>query len=177
MRNKSAVADLLARRLNLNAVRILGLVDRLTGAGIVPRAEGSRRFPPALMDTDVVRMLIAALTDRGLGYAVENVEAFSALKTVHGRRFDEALLSVLQSETDVSSGGLVIRFDPSSVAMTTADGLQYFGAPVSADDTSKAVLVSGSALAAVVEELRGHEPAEADVIVGIARLGHALEAA
>lgn len=176
MRNKSAVADLLARRLNLNAVRILGLVDRLTSAGVAPRIEGSRRFPPALMDTDIVRMMIASLTDRGLGHAVENVEAFSALTSASGLRFYDALLRVLQGETDVSNGGLVIRFDPKSVVVTSDDGETRFGEPSSPDDTSRAVFVSGSALAATAEELRGHSPAEADVIVGISRLGHSLKA-
>lgn len=164
---KSQVASVLARRLKMNPSRIQGLTERLTDAGLVTKADGNRKNPPNLPEAEIATMVLAALADRGLGRVVESVDEFAALTSPSGQRFGDALAATLRGDLDVSTGSVVIRLDPASVALTAGGVHERFG-PEPGDAATKTVALPGRVLAAVALELQGRSPAEADTIIALA---------
>lgn len=149
---KSAVIEVSSRHLGVPASRISNLGARLADAGLVSKAGGSRRFPPDLSDQEVIRLVLAALTDTGLGDAVRNVEFFSTLRGEHGRL--DALLHDLIFGPPRSVQHLIIRHSPAG-ASTVIDGAHLlFGAEAPEGAAVNARIIPGRALTALAADLQ-----------------------
>jgi hypothetical protein len=171
MRKTDACA-IVARRLNLSAGRVGHLVQRVSEAGLLPSARGSDR--PDLGALELVRLLLAAICDRGLGNAAATVSEFSALQTEQGVN----LLDVLEGLVDgrVAASGIrsmVIQLQPAGVTLLSEHHLR-FGAAPSTDGAAKTVIIPGDTLAAIALEFHGNSPEQADNAVAIGRLSQAL---
>ncbi|GGA47301.1 hypothetical protein [Pelagibacterium lentulum] len=179
---RSALGDVLARRLNIDPGRVERLGQRAADAGLLPVTEGSRRYPPDLSVSEAVNLLLAVLTDYGLGKVSAQVETFSALSDSH-TTLHAALAGLLSHGPALQgavSGSLVIRLEPASAALTLAGIHSRYGPEPPKSAAGKHVIVPGQALAAIGLEFQGHTPAQADELVALARItasasvGHAM---
>lgn len=166
---KSAVIEILSRRLGVTPSRIEAIAQRLADAGKLSRAEGSRRYPPDLAEPEIIGLLISTIADRGLGNVRETVELFSGLVNHSGQRFDRILTDVLYGPTSVLSH-VIVRQDPAGVSLTINGSYQLFGAEKSEATATKASITPGEAITAISAELHGATPEQADAVVAIARL-------
>jgi hypothetical protein len=165
---KSAIIDILARRLGVAPARIGHIAARLADAGRLSKATGSRRFPPDLGEHEVVRLALAVMTDSGLGDVVRNVEFFSTLRGPAGR-FDTMLADILFGPPR-SVRHLIIRHQPPGVSMVVDGEHVQFGLPASDGGSQDARIISGSALAAIAAELRGLSAGQADAVAAASRI-------
>jgi hypothetical protein len=165
---KSAVIDILARRLGVAPARIGHVAARLADAGLIGKTTGSRRFPPDLGEHEVVRLALAVMTDSGLGDVVRNVEFFSTLRGPAGR-FDAVLADLLFGPPRTVRH-LIIRHRPPGVSMIIDDDHAEFGLPASDGGSQDARIISGAALAAIAAELRGLPTGQADAVAAATRI-------
>ncbi|QND51526.1 hypothetical protein HB779_06135 [Phyllobacterium sp. 628] len=171
---KSQVAEVLSRRLNIPAGRVDGLIMRLSDAGMIPKAEGARRYPPEVDEADILKMVLAVIADRGLGNVKESVEQYWQLSNEHGRRFGHLLNEILFGPpSDV--GHVILRHDPVGVSLTLNGQHTVFGAEAPVKTAAKASIVPGYALTAIAAELQGHGPSQADSMIELARLRRAFQ--
>lgn len=165
---KSHVADIVARRLGVAPSRVANLTARLADAGQLSKTTGSRRFPPDLGEHEVVRLVLAVITDTGLGDVVRNVEFFSALRGPPGR-FDAVLADLLFGPPR-SVRHLIVRHRPPGVSMVVDDEHVEFGLPGAEGGATDARIISGAALAAIAAELRGLSAGQADAVAAASRI-------
>lgn len=170
---RSQWADVLARRLNTDRGRIETLGHRAADAGLVPKTEGSRRYPPELTTGDALNLLLAVLTDDGLGKVAAQVEHFGSLTDDTGIDLHSALTDLLSHGPALAgavTGALILRLDPASVALTAGGHFRRFGPEPPPGAAGKHVVVPGQTLAAIGLELQGRSPDEADALVALARV-------
>lgn len=170
---KAQAAEILARRLGTDARRTINLCDRLAHAGMFPRTDGSRRFPPELNAPHLARMLVVALADQGLGKAPGVVTTVENLRDETGNRLVDVVTNIIEGGDAIGAiarGHLVIRTEPAGASIVLNGNHVTFGAPPPETAAAKAVAVPGSVLAAIALEFGGHSPANADAIVALAKL-------
>ncbi|WP_454684890.1 hypothetical protein [Ancylobacter moscoviensis] len=165
---KSQVADIVARRLGVAPSRVANLTARLADAGLVGKTEGSRRFPPDLAEHEVVAMVLAVITDTGLGDVVRNVEFFAALRGPAGR-FDAVLADLLFGPPGTVRH-VIIRHKPPGVSMVVDGDHSEFGVPAPDVGSADARVISGAAIAAIAAELRGLSVGQADAVAAASRI-------
>lgn len=165
---KSAVIDILARRLGLQPARVGHLAARLADAGLVGKTTGSRRFPPDLAEHEVVAMVLAVITDTGLGDVARNVEFFSALRGPAGRL--DAMLADLLFGLPRTVRHVIIRHKPAGASMVLDDDHIEFGLPGAEGGATDVRIISGAALAAIAAELRGLSAGQADAVAAASRI-------
>lgn len=162
----SQAVQIIARRLGVRPGRISATASRLQHAGILPIAEGSRRFPPEVTEDQVVSLFIAAVADYGLGQVVASATAASEFRSPLGHRLFDIVFAALFREATVSH--LIIRKDGASVVM---DGHHItFGAPPPENGAVRGTAIAGSTVAAIAAELRGASPTQADAVAAIAKI-------
>lgn len=170
---KSQAAEILSRRLGLDARRVINLCDRLADQGMFPRADGSRRFPPELNAPHLARMLVVALADQGLGKAPGVVTTVENLRDAQGGRLVDVLTGIVEGGSAIGAiarGHLVIRTEPAGASIVLDGEHRTFGAPPPETAAAKAVAVPGAVLAALALEFGGHSPADADAVVALAKI-------
>ena len=149
---KSSIAIILARHLGMTASRVNNLAARLADVGLVSKAEGSRRYPPDLPEPEVVRLVIAALTDTGLGDVVRNVEFFATLRGPAGR-FDAVLHDMIFGPPRQVAHH-VIRHAPAGASMVVDGQHMLFGAEAPEGAAINARIVPGGAFMALAADLQ-----------------------
>lgn len=159
MRRSQAV-ETIARRLRLSEGRITTLASRLADAGLIAKTL-SRRYPPDLEPDEAVAILLAALTDKGIGAAPATVKAFGSLTDHHGRTLHDALVGILRSPGASTTGTMIVRLDPPSVTITIGPQHLRFG-DEAGDTPTSATLVPRGVLDAIALELAGASPEGAD---------------
>ncbi|MGU3495751.1 hypothetical protein ACLBXM_17055 [Xanthobacteraceae bacterium A53D] len=159
MRRSHAV-ELVARRLRLPEGRVSKLAASLADAGLITKA-ASRRYPPDLEPDEAVSILLAALTDDGIGAAPATVKMFSALTDHYGQTLHDALAGILRSPGASTTGTVIVRLDPPSVTMTVGPHHLRFG-DETGDTPTSATLVPRGVLDAIALELAGASPEGAD---------------
>ncbi len=179
---RSALGDVFARRLNLEPGRVERIGQRAADAALLPKTEGSRRYPAELSTDEAVTFLLAVLSDDGLGKVSGQVDLFASLSdghtTLHAALVD--LLSHGPALSGAVNGDLIIRLDPATASLTAGGHFRRFGPEPSPGAAGRHVLVPGRALAAIGLEFQGRSPAEADELVALARItaspsvGHAF---
>lgn len=169
---KSAVIEILARRLRILPSRIHHIADRLGDANVVSKTSGSKRFPPDLSEPEIVALLIGVIADNGLGNSVKTVETFSSLPSPVGT-FRNVLQTLLFGPpSDV--GHLIVRNEPAGIS-TTINGVHIvFGAEASLKAATKARIIPGDAIIAIAAELQGQKPQSADAHVEFIHLQRVL---
>lgn len=170
---RSQLADAFARRLNIDRGRIDSLGIRAADAGLVPKTEGSRRYPAELSADEAANLFLAALTDAGLGRVHRQVRTFANLTDPDGRGLHSALAGLFatdQASRGAATGSLIVRLDPASVALTAGGYHARYGPEPAPAAAGKHVIVPGPALAAIGLEFNGYSPDEADALVAIARV-------
>ncbi|EJN04483.1 hypothetical protein [Phyllobacterium sp. YR531] len=170
---KSSVVEILARRLGRGAGRIEAIAQRLAEAGMVSRAEGSKRYPPDLDNIEMLTIVLATLADNGLGHVRQSVETFGTLQNEHGQHFSDVLSDLLFGPP-ADIGHVIIRHDPAGVSAVINGNHTVFGAEAPAKTAAKASIVPGYALVAIAAELQGQPPAQAESMIELARLQRAF---
>lgn len=165
---KSHVVEIISRRLGVTQSRIEAIAQRLSDAGKLSRADGSRRYPPDLAEPEIVALLIGVIADRGLGNVRESVELFSGLTNHDGHRFDRVLSDILFGPTSDLSH-IIVRQEPAGISLTINGSYQLFGAERSSATATKASIVPGDAIIAIAAELHSATPEQANAVVAIAR--------
>jgi hypothetical protein len=165
---KSQVADIVARRLGVAPSRVANLTARLADAGQLSKTTGSRRHPPDLAEHEVVNLLLAVITDTGLGDAVRNVEFFAALRGPAGR-FDAVLADLLFGPPRTVRH-VIIRHKPAGASMVLDGDHTPFGLPASDGGATDVRVIPGAALAAIAAELRGLSAGQADAVAAASRI-------
>jgi|GEM_PF-2640424 len=169
---KSAVIEILARRLRILPSRIHHIADRLGDADVVSKTSGSKRFPPDLSEPEIVALLIGVIADAGLGNSVRTVETFSALHSSVGT-FRNVLQTLLFGyPADI--GHLIVRNEPAGASVTVNGIHTVFGAEASEKAATKARIIPGDALIAIAAELQGQKPQTADAHVEFIHLQRVL---
>lgn len=159
----SECIEILARRLQLNRGRTAGIANRLQHAGLVQTAD-SKRTPPDIGHAEIASLLIAVLVETGLAHAAEATRAASDWQASDYRLHD-ALVAILHGQSQ--PGDIIVR---QGGASATIDGLyQVFGSPA---EDGPARFVTGPTLAAIVAELQGAAPHDADAVAAITRISN-----
>jgi hypothetical protein len=170
---KAQAAEILARRLGLDARRIDNLCLRLSDRGMFPRADGSRRFPPVLNAPHLARMLVTALADQGMGKTPGVVTTVENLRDKAGNRLADVLTRIIEGGDAIGAiarGSLIVRTEPAGASIVL-DGLHTcFGAPPPDSAPARAIGVPGTVLAAIALEFGGHSQKDADAIVALAQI-------
>lgn len=169
---KSHVVEILARRLRVLPSRVHHIADRLGDAGLLTKAEGSRRYPPDLSEPEITALVIGVIADNGLGNVMTTAETFSYLPSSVGT-FGNVLQNILFGPpSDV--GHLIVRNNPAGIS-TTIDGMHLlFGAQASEKAATKAHIIPGDAIIAISAELQGQKPQAADAHVDFIHLQRVL---
>ncbi len=169
---RSALGDAFARRLNLDLGRVERLGQRAADAGLLPKTEGSRRYPAELSTAEAVTFLLAVLSDDGLGKVAQQVSTFADLTdghtTLHAALVD--LFSHGPALAGAVHGELIIRLDPATASLTAGGHFRRFGPEPPPGAAGRHVLVPGRAIAAIGLEFQGRSPAEADELIALARI-------
>src|SRR5690554_6818997 len=117
---RSALGDAFARRLDLDPGRVERIGQRAADAGLLPKTEGSRRYPAELSTGEAVTFLLAVLSDDGLGKVAQQVSTFADLSddstTLHA-----ALVDIFNHGPALAGavhGDLIIRLDPATASLT-----------------------------------------------------------
>ncbi|TCQ80273.1 hypothetical protein EDF68_103327 [Ochrobactrum sp. BH3] len=165
---KSAVIEILARRLRILPSRIHHIADRLGDADVVSKTSGSKRFPPDLSEPEIVALVVGVIADAGLGNSVKTVETFTALPSSAGT-FGNVLQTILFGpHADI--GHLIVRNEPAGIS-TTINGSHFvFGAEASEKAATKARIIPGDALIAIAAELQGQQAQAADAVVELIKI-------
>ncbi|SDP46894.1 hypothetical protein SAMN05428967_2257 [Phyllobacterium sp. YR620] len=171
---KSQIVEILARRLNILPSRVHHIAVRLADDGQIPKAAGSRRFPPELDEVEITRLVLATLADHGLGNVHSSVEAFSHLTSHNGLSFGDVLAEVLFGPP-VDVGHVILRHDPPGVSLTINGCHHVYGTDAPVKTAAKASIVPGYALMAIAAELQGQAPSQADAMIELARLQRAFQ--
>jgi hypothetical protein len=108
-------------------------------------------------------LLLCAVADRGLGKAAASVREFAALRNEGG----SVLIDLLEGWVSgaVSTSGLhslIIQLRRPGVTVVTSAHSRHYGAPRDHTAAVRIVTVPGDALRAIVAELQGATPHEAD---------------
>lgn len=158
----SEAVQLLSRRLGVKASRASIIANRLQHAGHLPLAD-AKRSPPSLADDEVAMLLIAVLSDRGIGSAAARAAEYAATTSPEGYRFAETVLAVLRGEAQ--PGDLIVK--DGGAAFTVNGAHVVFGSPA---DDGFARFATGPTLAAIAAELQGAPPASADAVAAIQKI-------
>jgi hypothetical protein len=162
--NKSDAARIISRRLNLNLGRINALLVAASDAGVLPKASG--RGVPQLSSLQLAYVLLACIADKGIGVAGQSVRGFAALSTTSGAVLVDLVSAWMSGDVPVSGvHSLIAQLSPASVTVITTAGRLHYGPERSQDSASRVVVVPGSALRAIISELRGASPHEADAAI------------
>lgn len=158
MRLSDAV-ELLARRLSLRRGRVAAIANRLQHAGMIALAE-AKKTPPELSDYEFAALLLAVLVESGVGSAAERQAEYSAMQSGEGHRLADTLVMVLRGQAQ--QGNVIIR---QGGASATINGQHLvFGTPA---EDGRARFCTGPTLSALVAELQGATPAQADAVAAI----------
>ncbi len=165
---KSAVVEILARRLIKPPGRVDEMLKSLQADGLVAVEKGSRRFPAEATEDDIVAIVMAAICDVGATqHAAHVVAEYGALTCETGATFRQALASVLFGEACHVSH--VISARPAGISTVINDRHLVFGAtPIGA-----AAIASGDAVMAIAAEIQGASPADADALTAISKIRRA----
>lgn len=158
----SEAVELLARRLSLRRGRVAAIANRLQHAGKLPLAE-AKRTPPELAYDEIAVLLLAVLTESGVGSAVERAQEYAAMRSSDGVRLSDAILAVIRGQAH--PGDIIIR--EGGVSATINGVHLVLGAPA---DDGPARFCTGPTLSALVAELQGATPAQADAVAAITRI-------
>ncbi|MCR5941860.1 hypothetical protein FG152_13650 [Ochrobactrum sp. XJ1] len=169
---KSAVQELLARRLRIAPGRIQAISERLASAGLVSNAEGSRRYPPDLSEPEIVTLVLAVIADSGLGSVKATVDTFSNL-TSAGIAFGHVLQRVLFGRP-VDIAHVIVRQDPAGVSAVLNGNHAVYGAEAPEKAATNARIIPGDALIAIAAELQGQNLQQADALVELIRIRRAM---
>jgi hypothetical protein len=171
---KSEACAIVARRLNLSLSRVEALVQRVSEAGLLPRAVGSDR--PDLGSLELSRLLLAAVCDRGLGNAGASVKEFEGLRTDTGVVLGDVLDGILSGRVDTAGivhQSMILQMNPTGATIVSGGSHLRFGAP-HAEGAAKQIVIPGAQLAAIAAEFRGVKPDAADEMTAVAKLSAAL---
>lgn len=159
---KSRAAEVIASQTGVAIGRIQSIAQRLSDAGILPKASGQNR--PNLTHDQMARLLIAVLADNGLGNVERSVTVFAS---VHSEALGLSLVDFLSGYLEgatVTPGvmvrSLIVRNDldcpGASVILSTEAGAFHatFGAEASEAGASKHAILSGAALDAIATAFR-----------------------
>lgn len=169
---KSAVQELLARRLRIAPGRIQAISERLASAGLISNAEGSRRYPPDLSEPEIVTLVIAVIADNGLGSVKATVDTFSSL-TSEGIAFGHVLHRVLFGRP-VDIAHVIVRHNPAGVSAVIDGNHAVYGAEAPEKAATNARIIPGDALIAIAAELQGQHPQQADALVELIKIRRSL---
>lgn len=161
MRKPQAV-EVAATRTGVALGRVKSLSQRLSEAGILPKASGQNR--PNLTHDQMARLLIAVLADNGLGNVERSVTAFASL---HSEALGLSLVDFLSGYIEgatvtpgVTVRSLIVRNDldcpGASVILSMEAGAFHatFGAEASEAGSSRHAILSGAALDAIATAFR-----------------------
>lgn len=159
---KSHAVDVIATHSGVAIGRLSSISQRLSEAGILPKASGQSR--PDLTHDQMARLLIAVLADNGLGSVERSVTVFAGL---HSEALGLSLVDFLAGYLEganvapgVTVRSLIVRNDldcpGASVILSTDAGTFHavFGAEVSEAGASKHSILSGPALDAIATAFR-----------------------
>lgn len=159
---KSECVNMLARHLGVRSTRLTSLTQRLAEAGQLPVSSGPPY--PDLAPVEVARMLLIGICDEGIGAAPKTIERYCGLRC-GAIDLETALAHALNRPESVLAAHASLRIStgdhPQAILITVSpDGLreQVFGEP-SFGSVERIVTVSGSALAAIADEI--NQPAQA----------------
>lgn len=169
---KSAVQELLARRLRIAPGRIQAISERLASAGLISNAEGSRRYPPDLSEPEIITLILAVIADNGLGSVRATVDTFSTL-TSASIPFGHVLQRVLFGRP-VDIAHVIVRHDPPGVSVVIDGNHAVYGAEAPEKAATTARIIPGDALIAIAAELQGQHPQQADALVELIRIRRAI---
>ncbi|MCO7736438.1 hypothetical protein NJB95_07415 [Brucella intermedia] len=169
---KSAVIEILARRLRIAPGRIQAISERLASAGLISNAEGSRRYPPDLSEPEIVTLVIAVIADSGLGNVKATVDTFSTLAS-EGIAFGHVLQRVLFGRP-VDIAHVIVRHDPAGVSAVIDGNHAVYGAEAPEKAATTARIIPGDALIAIAAEMQGQHPQQADALVELIRIRRAM---
>jgi hypothetical protein len=170
---KGEAARIISRRLNLSYGRISALLVAASDAGVLPK--GSGKSNPSLSPLELSYVLLASIADRGIGVAGQSVKEFAGLQTPDGlvlADFIESLVSGRVNPANIKSA--IFRLSPATVTILSGSHHLIFGSAETDDAAARTVLVPGTALAAIVLELQGNTPEQADNAIAVGRLAAAL---
>lgn len=169
---KSQLAALLERRLGISSTRTVHLSARLSDAGIISRTEGSRRFPCALAEHEIVAVFVAAVANPQLGDTAKTVQGLLLMDDCEGRNLGDALADVLFERIQMGVPGdlLIVRQAPLGAALVVNGAHRSFGPPAPETGAIRGAHVTGSTIAAIAAELGGAGPKYADAMAALARL-------
>jgi hypothetical protein len=159
----------------LSLGRVNNLVQRVSEAGLLPRAVGSDR--PDLGPLELSRLLLTAICDRGLGNAAASLREFEALQTDNGVVLLDVLEGIIRGA--VATAGLVqqataFQLDPPGATIISAGHHLRFGAEQSITAAARTIIVPGDQLAAIALEFQGLKPNAADEAIAVSKLSRAL---
>lgn len=169
---KSTAVEILARRLGLAHSRIENLAKRMADDGLVSKTEGSRRYPPDLLEPEITALVIGVIADNGLGNVRATADAFSSLPSSEGTFGDVLQTLLFGPPSDV--GHLIVRNEPAGISTTIRGTHIVFGAEASEKAATKARIIPGDALIAIAAELQGQKPQAADAHVEFIHLQRVL---
>ncbi len=169
---KSAVQELLARRLRIAPGRIQAISERLASAGLISNAEGSRRYPPDLSEPEIITLILAVIADNGLGSVKATVDTFSTL-TSAGIAFGHVLQRVMFGRP-VDIAHVIVRHNPAGVSAVIGGNHAVYGAEAPDKAATTARIIPGDALIAIAAELQGQHPQQADALVELIRIRRAM---
>jgi hypothetical protein len=152
---RSTAIEIIARRLAINAGRVAALAQRAAEAGELPKACG--RDVPELSALDLAKLLLCAICDRGLGNAAASVREFAALRNDGGATFLD-LIEGLMSGAVAANGihSVILQLEPASATIVTSADRLHYGPERSHDSAARVITIPGSALRAIIDELRGN---------------------
>lgn len=104
---------------------------------------------------ELAYVLLACIADRGIGVAGQSVREFAALRSASGAILSDVLEGWMAGT--VSMSGLhsaIIQLDPASVSLITDCGRLSYGPEREQAAAAHVVTVPGTALRAIVSELR-----------------------
>ncbi|WP_273772778.1 hypothetical protein [Brucella intermedia] len=169
---KSAVQELLVRRLRIAPGRIQAISERLASAGLISNAEGSRRYPPDLSEPEIVTLVLAVIADNGLGSVKATVDTFLSLAS-ESIAFGQVLQRVLYGST-VDIAHVIVRHNPAGVSAVIDGNHAVYGAEAPEKAATNARIIPGDALIAIAAELQGQHPQQADALVELIKIRRSL---
>ncbi|MBB4002637.1 hypothetical protein [Aurantimonas endophytica] len=166
---KSALVEILARRLGKPFGRLDAILLALQAAGLVSREPSSRRFPADATEGDIVALTLAAICDVGATKdAAEHVGRYGAMRAAFGATFRETVGAILGGARAHVSHVIVGAAGVSTII--NGEHCVFGASPGGA-----AAITSGQAVMAIAAELAGASPNDADAAVAIAELRRAIQ--
>lgn len=146
-------AQLIAHHLRRGPGRIQNIASRLQDAGLLPKTEGSRRYPDDATRDEIVALFIASIAETSLGAAAATTSTFAALADGEGTRFEQAVADLLFRD-DVPASDIAVHIDPPAATIAIAGQVVVFGADEPASGAVSARFVDTHTISALRADLR-----------------------